>query len=151
MKVRQPRAAELQSLSRLCLRSKAHWGYNDAFMRACQVELTLTVQELSETVVAVAEDQEGRAVGVAQVVTEGDEAWVEKLFVEPRQIGTGTGTRLYRWCLETARERGALVLITESDPNAVSFYVKMGATLTGTAPSASIRGRLLPKLVHRLT
>ncbi len=33
--VRPARSGEAVSLTALCLRSKAHWGYDAAFMRLC--------------------------------------------------------------------------------------------------------------------
>ena len=39
--IRTPRPDELSSLSDLCFRSKAVWGYDAAFMEACRGELTL--------------------------------------------------------------------------------------------------------------
>jgi hypothetical protein len=53
--VRQARLEELPGLSELCLRSKAVWGYDQAFLEACRSELTLLPEELRTTLVAVAE------------------------------------------------------------------------------------------------
>ena len=40
--LRPARPDEADLLTELCLRSKAVWGYDDAFMRACRAELTLS-------------------------------------------------------------------------------------------------------------
>ena len=40
--LRPARIEDLEALSALCLRSKAHWGYDAAFMAAWGQELTLT-------------------------------------------------------------------------------------------------------------
>lgn len=135
-------------LSELCLRSKAHWGYDADFIARCREELTLTADDLRATDIMVAEDAAGRVRGVAQVSWRGEEAWLEKLFVEPDQLRCGVGRRLYAWSLATAKARGAHALIVESDPGAESFYLRMGAVRAGVAPSGSIAGRVLPRLVH---
>ena len=43
IRLRDARQDELQSLTELCLRSKAVWGYDAAFMAACRIELTLSL------------------------------------------------------------------------------------------------------------
>ena len=40
--IRPARSGEAKALSDLALRSKAHWGYDAAFMAACRAELTVT-------------------------------------------------------------------------------------------------------------
>jgi hypothetical protein len=52
--------------------------------------------------------------------------------------------------IDEARRLGAHLLIIESDPGAAQFYEAMGAQRAGTAPSGSISGRELPRLVVRL-
>ena len=49
IQLRDARHDELPGLSELCLRSKAVWGYDDAFMTACRTELTLRPDELQST------------------------------------------------------------------------------------------------------
>ncbi len=80
-------------LSALCVRSKAVWGYDDDFMRACQSELTIQACELQSSSIAVAEES-GKIVGVAQVKANGNEADLLKLFVEPTMLRGGIGMKL---------------------------------------------------------
>lgn len=145
MKVRPARSDELEELSELCMRSKAWWGYDDAFMEACRDELSLTEQDLETTSVAVLEI-EGKPAGVGQIDHQGDWAEVDKLFIAPGAIGTGAGRVLWNWCVETARSGGATTLKIVADPGAAPFYEHMGAKPDGSAPSGSIPGRELPCL-----
>ena len=147
--LRPARSDELDDLSALCLRSKAHWGYDDAFMAACVTELTLTPQDLQTDQVAVLEDGDGIA-GVAQISSEETGYYLDKLFVDPSRMGLGHGKHLYLWALKTARASGAETLIIEADPDAAAFYEKLGATRAGEAPSGSVAGRVLPRFVHPL-
>jgi GNAT superfamily N-acetyltransferase len=94
--IRNPVVDELPSLFDLCFRSKAVWGYDEAFMEACRSELSFHPRDLQLTCVAVAED-EGRLVGVVQVAVVGDEADLLKLFVEPEELRRGTGSALFAW------------------------------------------------------
>ena len=145
VELRAPSEDELKPLSALCLRSKAVWGYDDAFMAACRSELTLTAEDLRRNSMRVAEDSEG-IVGLVQVRVARNEAFLEKLFVEPTRMRTGAGRCLFEWAVLEAKSLGAERLVVESDPDAVEFYRRMGAHDAGSAPSGSIPGRLLPRL-----
>lgn len=147
--LRCPRLEELEALSKLVLRSKAWWGYDAAFMAACREELTLAAEDLRNDPLMIAIQGEQYA-GVAQLSFEGPDCHLEKLFVDPGHMGRGVGKRLYNWALTTARTNGATSLLIDADPGAAPFYQRMGAQLAGTAPSGSIVGRHLPRLVHAL-
>ena len=149
MNLRQARKMELSELSALCMRSKAHWGYDDAFVAACRAELTLGLHDLDENLLRVAE-QEGAPVGVAQISLQGGWAEVEKLFVEPAHIGCGVSRTLFEWAAQAARGAGATSTNIESDPAAAPFYRRIGARDAGTAPSTAIAGRELPPLILTL-
>src|SRR5262252_1613332 len=110
--IRAPRIEELPSLSELCLRSKAIWGYNGEFLEACRSELSFDQRDLQLTSIAVAEDG-GTVVGVAQVKVIGNEADLLKLFVEPCALRRGVGGTLFAWATNVAREEGATRLIID--------------------------------------
>src|SRR5258708_37567970 len=88
--IRAPTIEELASLSELCLRSKAVWGYNEEFLEACRGQLSFDQRDLHLTPIAVAEHG-GKLVGVAQVKVIGNQADLLKLFVEPRALRRGGG------------------------------------------------------------
>lgn len=147
--VRQARLEELPGLSELCLRSKAVWGYDQAFLEACRSELTLRPEDLRTTLVAVVEGASG-VVGVVQLKVVAAEADLLKLFVEPRTLRRGLGSLLFGWAIEQAKRMGAIRLLIDSDPDAALFYRGLGAYDVGVAPSGSIPGRLLPRLAFDL-
>lgn len=125
------------------------WGYDNDFMEACRKELTIELSDLRSTSIAVAEEN-GKVVGVAQIKIVGSEADLLKLFVEPTILRGGVGRTLFVWATEMATSRGADRLMIEADPDAAAFYRRMGAEDYGFAPSGSIAGRMLPKLVKEL-
>jgi len=149
MILREPAPAELPALTGLCQRSKAHWGYPPEMMETFRAELTVTPADLAEDAIMLAEDKRGLA-GMVQVSKQGEDAVLEKLFVDPERLGEGTGKILYVWACRVARENGAKNLVIDADPDAAAFYEHMGAVRRGTAPSGSIPGRELPHLVHPL-
>jgi GNAT superfamily N-acetyltransferase len=145
IQLRDARQNELPALSELCLRSKAVWGYDDAFMAACRTELTLRPDELQSTYLQVAV-RDCTVAGLAQVKVTGTDADLLKLFVEPTLLRSGVGRLLFEWATTTARGLGAVRMIIEADPGAAAFYEHMGARHAGLAPSQSIPKRMLPRL-----
>jgi GNAT superfamily N-acetyltransferase len=164
--IRRARPSEARTLSDLALRSKAHWGYDDAFLEACRRELTVRPDRIEHDVVAVLEtpggiegfyllqaeldaapDTSGRSVigagseGAAKTVPRAE---LELFYVDPASIGAGHGRRLWRHAVSAAREHGCRRIFIHSDPHAEGFYRAMGARHVGEVASGSIEGRLLP-------
>jgi len=78
------------ALSGLAMRSKAHWGYDAAFMALCRAELTMTPERIADEEVIVAESGEGAILGFGSYVCESDtSAEILNCFVEPATIGRG--------------------------------------------------------------
>lgn len=149
MRLRAPSHYEYATLTDLCMRSKAVWGYSPDMLEAFRAELTISEDDAATDMIVVADDIRGVA-GVVQVAIDGETAWLEKLFVEPARLGEGTGQMLYVWACRIAQDAGAKDLVIDCDPDAMKFYLRMGAERDGEAESASISGRMLPRLVHRL-
>jgi len=143
--VRDAVESDCVAISELALASKAYWGYDDAFMAACRDELTMRASDLSRARVRVAEEN-GGIVGFHGVTVDGRGAELEWLFVAPDAIRTGVGQQLYDDARRIAAAAGATSFRIEADPNAVAFYVRIGARLVGEVPSASIPGRVIPVL-----
>lgn len=144
--LRRPSLDDLQAASDLCLRSKAFWGYDATFMAACVAELTLTEADISGDPVTLAFYGDELA-GVAHVSNDKDECYLEKLFVDPAHMAKGVGRLLFEWSRSAACELGVRQMIIEADPDAVPFYLAMGCRKAGSAPSSSISGRMLPRLI----
>ena len=142
--VRPARVGEGASLTALCVRSKAHWGYDDAFMERCAATLVVSEADIAAGRVVVAVDAAGRTIGVAGVVPEGETADLDVLFVDPPAIGSGAGRALFEVTAALASRLGARRLTILADPNAAPFYERMGARFLRNAPSDAIPGRTLP-------
>lgn len=150
MEIRRARTGEAPALSALALRSKAHWGYDAAFIDACRDELTLRDDELAPRRTLVAE-LDGRLTGFGTL--EGDPPYGElgMLFVEPAAIGRGVGGALLAALVDRARSLGFTRLAVDADPNAEAFYLAHGAVRVGEVASGSLPGRLLPQLELAVT
>jgi len=148
--LRPARETEADALSALAMRSKAHWGYDAAFMEACRAELTVTPDRIRANTFVVAE-RGGRLAGFYALGPIGPrEADALKFFVDPPFIGSGVGRALFEHMASTARAQGYDTLVIEADPDAAPFYARMGAVPAGSAPSGSIPGRVLPRLTYGL-
>ncbi|WP_306323103.1 MULTISPECIES: GNAT family N-acetyltransferase [unclassified Streptomyces] len=144
VRLRPARPDEAERLSALALRSKAHWGYDEAFMAACVDELTLRPDEITRRRTTVAEDADGRLLGLATLEGAPPVGELGLMFVDPDAIGLGVGRLLFAHVRDTARAAGFRKVSWAADPNAVPFYEAMGARHTGVIPSGSIPGRTLP-------
>ncbi len=151
--IRAATLTECDPLTALCLRAKAHWGYDEAFMRACTPELTIHPDAIDNIWVATPLDA-STIIGMVEISV--DEAcYLEKLFIEPTYIGTGVGRLLFQHACARARaqvaaEMGAAQMIIESDPQAAGFYESCGAQRQGEVASQSIQGRILPRYIFKI-
>ena len=142
--VRPAQTGEAESLSALCVRSKAHWGYDAAFMALSAPSLRVKEADIVDGRVLVAVDAAGQPIGVASVVADGSLADLDMLFVDPPAIGSGAGRKLFGAAVDFARRFGAQRMTILADPNAAPFYERMGARYLRQAPSDAIPGRTLP-------
>ncbi|MFF9685692.1 GNAT family N-acetyltransferase [Streptomyces sp. NPDC014623] len=145
MQLRPGRPEEAAELTGLALRSKAHWGYDEAFMAACRDELTVSPGDAAGGRTAVAEEG-GRLLGFTTLSGEPPEGALGMMFVEPDAIGRGVGRQLFEHTAAQARRLGFVRLLIDADPHAEAFYAAMGAVRIGVAPSGSVPGRELPLL-----
>jgi len=135
-----PEAAN--ELTVLTLASKAHWGYDEAFMEVARPSLTVTPGYLEANDCWVAE-VDGKTVGWFSLVAIPDGFLLDNFFLLPAHIGSGVGRLMWEEAVQRAQDQGAKRMTLEADPNAAGFYDRMGARLTGivTAPDT---GRELP-------
>ena len=144
-RIRPARIEEADALSRLCIRSKAIWGYDDAFMALVVPALAVSPEAIARGEVWVAEIADHLVGTMALTAT--DDAGkldLDKLFVRPGRMRSGIGRALFAHALAEARRRGAVRLTILADPNAARFYEREGARPVGEAPSDAVPGRFLP-------
>lgn len=68
------------------------------------------------------------------------------LFVHPDHMGQGVARALWSELRKEAAARGIRSFVIEADPNAVPFYLALGAEKIGEKESTVIPGRLFPIL-----
>ena len=151
MAIRAAQVGEATKLTALCVRSKAHWGYDAEFMRRSAVSLRVSSADIALGRVLVAVDVKDRALGVASVIPEGDCADLDLFFIDPPFMGRGVGRALFKAAVQAAYMIDAKTLTILADPNAAAFYERMGARFLRSAPSDAIPGRTLPLYKYDIT
>lgn len=134
---------EAAVITDIAMRSKAHWGYDVAFMEACRPILTVHQSTILSGNAWVAE-QDQRLVGMYTLAPQANAIELDMLFVAPDVIGQGIGSALFKHAVTQARSRGARRLVTEADPNAEDFYRAVGMRKYGERESTVQAGRMLP-------
>jgi len=144
--LRPARLGEEDQLSELCLKSKAVWGYDEAFMTAVAPHLKVTSQAIREGRATVAESEEGEILGVCQIEPGSHHGSLDLLFISPTAIGQGVGQLLFEHAKDLLRARGETVMTILCDPYAEPAYLHMGAKRVAMRPSDVFKGRELPWL-----
>jgi GNAT superfamily N-acetyltransferase len=126
MRLRAARPDEADALTALIMRSKAYWGYDEAFLDSCRDELRLRPHEVEPRRTTVAE-LAGNLLGVSTLEGSAPDGRLGLLFVAPEAIRGGVGRTLYEHALTEAARLGFTRVTIESDHNAVGFYLAMGA------------------------
>jgi len=140
--LRSARPEEGERLREIAIAAKSHWGYEEEAVRFWAAQGDFSPAGLAAKVFLVAEE-EGRAVGFASLIPQGEVAVLDDLWIEPDWIGCGIGSQLFRAAVEQARQLGATRLEWEAEPNAVGFYERMGGRyLRESAPTEL--GRTVP-------
>jgi GNAT superfamily N-acetyltransferase len=137
--LRPARPGEAAPLTELCLRSKAHWGYDAAFMAACREELTVSEEVAGSPLVQLA-TVDGKLAAMAEIVRDENSWHLEKLFVDPPFMRLGLGRRLFGWSVRTAAEHGATSLEIAADPAPLPSTGFAGRSTTAWCLPAPFRG-----------
>jgi GNAT superfamily N-acetyltransferase len=151
-RIRRALPGEAASLSRLCMRSKAHWRYDAQFLERASSSLQIDPAAIEAGRVFVATGESGGVLGVADccALPEPGAFDLLHLFIEPSSLRQGVGRALFEaacaWCVAQGGRR----LLIQSDPNAALFYLRLGARLIGETPSDAVPDRMLPLLEYRL-
>jgi len=125
------------------------WGYPDAFMALVSADMTIAPADIERDHVVVLEAGSD-LVGFYRSSRERDLAVLQDLFIDPDAVGQGHGRRLFLDAVEVARTWGCTIMELDSDPNAESFYRRMGAERVGMTASSLVPGRVLPRMRYRL-
>lgn len=144
--IRPAKLTDADRLTEIAFLSKAHWGYSKKWLESWRNELTVTPDMLRCSIAFVAELQ-GEIIGFwCRTIPVSDDPSPGMLFIHPTHIGKGIGKKLWEKIKEDAIRRGIESFTIEADPNAVPFYLKLGAEKISEKESLVIPGRIIPIL-----
>jgi GNAT superfamily N-acetyltransferase len=139
--IRPARTEEASTLAALAVRSKGHWPYSAAFLKRFERTLALTPEVVAANDVLVAE-RDGAIIGFYVLLHRAALAVLDDLWLDPAEIGRGSGRELFEHAAARAAARGARVLEWEAEPYAAGFYEHMGSETVAWVDSPL--GRRLP-------
>ncbi|OJJ19937.1 hypothetical protein BKI52_15785 [marine bacterium AO1-C] len=136
---------DIETLNRISLASKKHWGYPQDWIDHWREDLKVTPTHFEEhkVIKAVLENDKNTIVGFCIVGETEQEYEVLHLWVDPPYIGKGHGKTLLNKALEMAMITPKDILV-EADPNAEAFYKVMGFVTFDEVKSIYPEGRVLP-------
>lgn len=119
-----------QFLTDITIAAKRHWNYPETWMQLWLPALTISPEYISthETWMLVLD---GNPVAYYSLGETTEGLWLDNLWVLPEFMGMGLGRQLFEHALGQSRQQGASILTIEADPNAESFYERMGARKIG--------------------
>jgi GNAT superfamily N-acetyltransferase len=144
--IRNASTQDAATLTNIALDAKRYWGYPENWIRHWESDLTITPEFIRDNHVYV-DEADGEIRGFYALCVVGTKADLEHMWVRPALIGTGIGKELFLDAMERAAKLNVNAVEIASDPNAVGFYKRMGATQIGEIDSP-IEGqpRKLPHL-----
>jgi GNAT superfamily N-acetyltransferase len=153
--IRKAIIQEAEILTKISFGSKGYWDYPKEFYDIWSKELTISSDYIQDNDVFVFE-KDGKILGYYSIVELKDNIeisgiriskgfWLDHMFIEPRSIGKGIGTKMFFHLRKMCCSRGINELGILADPNSRGFYEKMGCEYKSEYPS-TIKNRTTPYL-----
>lgn len=126
MQIVRASGQHVNDLTQISISAKRHWKYPEAWIQLWIPSLTITPKYIDthETWVMMEQD---KPVAYYSFQENEEGFWLDNLWVLPEYMGQGIGKLLFHHALERCKLLGVAALKIEADPNAKSFYERMGA------------------------
>ena len=134
---------EIAKLKEIAIASKGYWGYPEPLMAQWAQTSIISAEAVTKTLVYKA-CVDGTITGWYRLIPQASPPTLEDLWVLPAFMNKGIGRALFQHAVEQASRHGAQGFELDTDPNAVSFYQKMGCEVIGE--SLSEWGRNIPHM-----
>jgi streptomycin 6-kinase len=150
--IRDAQFSDLDAINHLLRLSKAHWGYDEQFMNAFMQHESVTSEEIQQNTIKLFFDNDKFIGFYAFAINKEDPIplYLDSFFIHPDYIGQGIGKFMWQHCVKFAASINQNQFSLWSDPNATSFYEKMGCVQVGQRESSVQKGRFTPILVYKL-
>ncbi len=140
---------DIQVLSEIAFVSKGYWGYSQVDLESWRKDLTITQEQFKAWDIFKFIKNDVIAGFYALNLNDEKLAYLEFLFVLPNFIGHKIGRQLATHAIKKAEESGKILMELDADPNAETFYAKLGFQ-TISQKESSISGRYLPVMQRNL-
>jgi len=151
-------SSDNKRLTEIAFAAKNYWNYPKEYYEIWHDEMIITEGYISNNQVylAISKDE---ILGFSSVVEVNKPSyinevyikngfWLDHLYIDPKYLNKGIGTKLIDYTRKYCHEKGIFELLIFSEPLARGFYEKIGAKFMYETNS-SIKGRMLP--VYSLT
>lgn len=146
LQIRPATPDEAEALTALAHSAKRHWGYPEEWISHWQIDLTITPDFIATNEVFVA-TIDNEIAGCCALVASESLTELEHMWIDPKHMRKGIGRALFEHTKRRAEELGSNTLELSADPNAESFYERMGAKRIGEVPADVLgQSRVLPRM-----
>ncbi|HMH45240.1 MAG TPA: GNAT family N-acetyltransferase [Pyrinomonadaceae bacterium] len=146
LQIRPATPDEAEALTALAHAAKRHWGYPEEWISHWQTDLTITPDFIATNEVFVA-TIDNEIAGCCALVLSEKLIELEHMWIDPKHMRKGIGRALFEHTKRRAEELGSKTLELSADPNAESFYERMGAKRIGEVPADVLgQSRVLPRM-----
>lgn len=150
IKIKDATPSDLKQINEIMQLSKKHWKYDDEFLTKFISKFGITNEYIENHTTKLLYLDESLVGFFSFSINKENEFELDNFFLHPNFIGKGIGRKLWDACCQTAKELGQKEFILWSDPNAESFYLKMGCQKIGVRESPMMPNRYPPILKYKL-
>lgn len=141
---------QMDEINHLLRTSKAYWGYDDKFLDLFIQKIGITKAHLEDEHLNRVVYVDGKMAGFFNFVYKNNCFELDNFFLYPEYIGKGLGRAMWKECCQLAKDQGEKEFVIWSDPDAESFYLKMGCEKIGVRQSPVAPDRYPPLLKFKL-
>jgi GNAT superfamily N-acetyltransferase len=147
--IRRAKVGETGILSQIAMNSEAYWGYDEEYMESFKDIYSVSENYISNYPTFILEDKE-IIVGFYSFLMNSGETELEYFFIDPDYIGKGYGKLLWNHAVQSAKSLNIEDFEIVTSPEAIGFYIKMGAVKIGEVESLVKVGRKIPRLIFEI-
>ncbi|WP_346935612.1 GNAT family N-acetyltransferase [Clostridium sp.] len=147
--IRRAKVGEASILTNIAINSEAYWGYDEEYMESFKNTYGVSENYISNYPTFLIEDNQ-IIVGFYSILMNVGETELEYFFINPNYIGKGYGKLLWNHVIENAKNLNIKQLEIVTSPEAIDFYIKMGAVKIGEVESLVKVGRKIPRLIYNV-
>ncbi|WP_346961961.1 GNAT family N-acetyltransferase [Clostridium sp.] len=147
--IRRAKVGEASILTNIAINSEAYWGYDEEYMESFKDTYGVSENYISNYPTFLIEDNQ-IIIGFYSFLMNAGETELEYFFINPDYIGKGYGKLLWNHVIENAKSLNIKQLEIVTSPEAIDFYIKMGAVKIGEVESLVKVGRKIPRLIYKV-